>query len=67
MDIQVYSKGSSTIKNLMVAPKDKDTSTHKSGLIYRYTGWSVMKSIMGSLQGPLGKDFRNILGPFPLL
>ena len=34
--IQVYFRGGKTIKNLLVAPKDRDHITHKSGIIYRY-------------------------------
>ena len=34
--IQVYFKGARTIKGLLVAPKDKDHITKKSGIIYRY-------------------------------
>ena len=33
---QVYFKGDITIKNLLVAPKDKDPILRKSGVIYRY-------------------------------
>ena len=34
--IQVYFKGVRTIKDLLVAPKDKDHITMNSGIIYRY-------------------------------
>ena len=34
--IEVYFKGGRTIKNLLVAPKVKDTITQKSGVSYRY-------------------------------
>ena len=34
--VQVYFKGDSTIKNLLMAPKDKDPIKKKSGVIYRY-------------------------------
>ena len=34
--IQVYFKGGKTIKNLLVAPKDREHITQKSGIIYRY-------------------------------
>ena len=34
--VQVYFKGGMTIKNLLVAPKDKDHILKKSGDIYRY-------------------------------
>ena len=33
--IQVYFKGDKTIKDLLVAPKDKEHVTKKSGIIYR--------------------------------
>ena len=64
MNIQVYFKGGNTIKNLLVAPMDKDSITQKSGVIYRLssTGWSVMRSTWGSLKGHLGKDSMNIIG-----
>ena len=34
--IQVHCKGGHTIKNLLIAPKDKDHILNKSGIIYRY-------------------------------
>ena len=34
--VQVYFKGGNTIKNLLMAPKDKDPIMNKSGVIYRY-------------------------------
>ena len=34
--IQVYFRGGKTIKDLLVAPKDRDHITKKSGIIYRY-------------------------------
>ena len=34
--IQVYFKGGITIKNLLMAPKDKDLMMKKSWVIYRY-------------------------------
>ena len=34
--IQVYFRGGKTIKNLLVAPKDREHITQKSGIIYRY-------------------------------
>ena len=33
--VQIYCKGSNTIKSLLMAPKDKDPITKKSGIIYR--------------------------------
>ena len=35
--IEVHLKGGHTIKDLLMAPKDKDTILKKSGVIYRYT------------------------------
>ena len=34
--IQVYFRGGKTIKNLLVAPKDREHITQKSGIMYRY-------------------------------
>ena len=34
--VQVYFKGGQTIKGLLMAPKEKDPITNKSGVIYRY-------------------------------
>ena len=34
--IQVFFKGGKTIKDLLIAPKDRDLITQKSGIIYRY-------------------------------
>ena len=34
--VQVYYKGGNTIKGLLMAPKDKDHITKKSGIIYRF-------------------------------
>ena len=34
--IQVHCKGGHTIKNLLMAPKDKDHILNKSGVIYKY-------------------------------
>ena len=34
--VQVFFKGGQTIKNLFMAPKDKDPITNKSGVIYRF-------------------------------
>ena len=34
--VQVHFKGGQTIKSLLMAPKDKDPITNKSGVIYRY-------------------------------
>ena len=34
--VQVYCKGGNTIKNLLMAPKDRDPIQKQSGVIYRY-------------------------------
>ena len=34
--VQVHFKGNNTIKDLLVAPKDRDSITNKGGVIYRY-------------------------------
>ena len=34
--VQVYFKGGTTIKNLLMAPKDQDPIQKKSGVLYRY-------------------------------
>ena len=34
--VQVHCKGGTTIKNLLMAPKDKDPMLKQSGVIYRY-------------------------------
>ena len=34
--VQVHFKGGQTLKNLLMAPKDKDPILKKSGVIYRY-------------------------------
>ena len=46
--IERHFKGGSTIKDLLVHPKDKDTILKKSGVIYRYNvaGWTVKKNIL---------------------
>ena len=35
-EVQVYFKGSTTIKNLLMAPKDQEPIQKRSGVIYRY-------------------------------
>ena len=59
---QVHFKGGLTIKNLLVAPKDKDNILKKveSYIDIAVIGWSVMRSILGNQQEPLLKGSRNI-------
>ena len=60
--IEVHLKGGPTIKNLLMTPKDKDPILKKVGSYTdsNATGWSVMKSILGSQQGILERGLRNI-------
>ena len=60
--VQVYLKGDNTIKDQLVAPKDKDNTANKGR---SYTGISV--TIQGALWstlvrqvGPFGTETRNI-------
>ena len=39
--IQNHFKGNSTIKNLLVTPKDKDPMANKSGAIYWFQCWGL--------------------------
>ena len=57
MAITEYSKGGSTIRNLLVAPKDKETITPESGVIYRCKCDRVMcdEEYIGESAGTLGK------------
>ena len=60
--LQVHFKGGLTIKNLLMAPKDKDHILKK---VKSYTdivviGWSVMRSTLGNQQETLLKGSRNI-------
>ena len=60
--VQMHFNGGLTIKNLLMAPKDKDYILKK---VDSYTdivviGWSVMRSILGNQQGLLLKGSRNI-------
>ena len=60
--VQVHFKGGITIKNLLMAPKDKDHILKK---VESYTnidviGWSVMRSTLGNQQEHLLKGSSNI-------
>ena len=61
--VQIYFKGQSTIKDTLVASKEKDTIQQKlrsyAGL--GEVGWTLMRSTLGSHLGPLLKGIRNIL------
>ena len=60
--IKVHLKGGPTIKNLLMTTKDKDPILKKVGSYtdLNATGWSVMKSILGSQQDNLERGLRNI-------
>ena len=60
---QVHFNGNNTIKDLLEAPKDRDSITNKGGIIYRYKS-DYLGCTMGTLVKlvePLGTDKRNIL------
>ena len=63
--VQVHLKGGLTIKNLLMAPKDKDTIMKKSGVIYRYKYNRV--ECDEEYIGESARNFaeRNILRPPP--
>ena len=59
--VQVHFKGGLTIRNLLMAPKDKDHILKK---VESYTnidviGWSVMRSILGNQQEHLLRGVGN--------
>ena len=62
---QVYFKGGTTIKNLLMTPKDKDAIQKQSGVIYRYQCDRVGcdGNILESPQELLVKGSRNIWNP----
>ena len=57
----MHFKGGTTIKDLLVHPKDKDTILQKSGVIYRYSvaGMTVKKNIFGNQAELLQKGLKN--------
>ena len=59
--MEMYFKGGTTIKDLLVHPKDKDTILQKSGVIYRYKCGSVdcEKEYMGSQAEHLQKKVQR--------
>ena len=66
--IEMHFKGGSTIKDLLVHPKDKDTILQKGGVIYRYKcvtylNWTVKKNILGNQAELLQKGSENTWGP----
>ena len=61
--IQVHFKGTNTIKQLLMAPKDKDDKLQKSGVIYQYKCPQIncTEEYIGSQAGNLGTGTRNTL------
>ena len=67
--IQVYFKGGRTIKDLLLAPKDKDHITKKSGIIYRYKCDRVEcnEEYIGESARTFGERFKEHLkAPSPI-
>ena len=66
-DIQAYFKGGRTIKDLLVAPKDKDHITKKSGIIYRYKCGRVECKYIGECLRTFGERFtEHLKAPSPI-
>ena len=59
--IQVYFKGGTTIKNLLVAPKDKDPMMKKRGVIYSYKCGRVEcdEEYIGQSSRTFGERFKE--------
>ena len=67
--IQVFFKGGKTIKDLLMAPKDRDLITQKSGIIYRYKCDRVEcdDEYIGKSARTFGERFKEHLKhPFPI-
>ena len=59
--VQVYFKGGTTIKNLLMAPKDQDPMQKRSGVIYRYKCDRVEcdDEYIGESSGTFGERFKE--------
>ena len=59
--VQVYFKGGTTIKNLLMAPKDKDPMMKKSGVIYSYKCGRVEcdEEYIGESSRTFGERFKE--------
>ena len=55
--VQVHFKGNNTIKDLLVAPKDRDSIINKGGIIYRYK-YNQPGCIMEHI-GETGRNFGD--------
>ena len=67
--VQVYFKGGTPIKNLLMPPKDKDPIQKKSGVIYRYQFDRVEcdEEYIGESSRAFGERFREHLkAPSPI-
>ena len=65
--VQVHFKGGTTIKNLLMAPKDQDPIKNRSGVIYRFKCNRVEcdDEYIGESSRTFGERFRNISKPPP--
>ena len=63
--VQVHCKGGTTIKNLLMAPKDKDPMLKQSGVIYRYHCDRVDcdEEYIGESSRTFGERFKEHLNP----
>ena len=61
--IEVHFKSGKTIKDELVAPKDKDQITNKSGVIYRYKCdmLECEEEYIGETARTFGERFKNTL------
>ena len=61
-DVMLHLIGGHTIKDLLMAPKDKDPILKKveSYIDINVTGWIVIMNILGSQQEILKRDLNNI-------
>ena len=61
----MFFKGGSTIKDLLVHPKDKDNILHKSAVIYRYRCGRVdcNEECIGESGRTFGERFREHMRP----
>ena len=67
--VQLYFKGGTTIKNLLMAPKDQDAMQKRSGVIYRYKCDRVEcdEEYIGESSKTFGERFKEHLkAPFPI-
>ena len=66
--IQTHFKGSSTNKNLLVSPKDKDPMTNKSGAIYWFQCGELTcdDEYIGETSRTFGERFKNTYKNPPL-